>query len=261
MYLKYLSWRQCTAQQLSEETAQRWVRVTLQAWAVGEGHPRTIFVGELDGSKIMPQVFKTIFTTCLWPLLRWGLISRLFALGRCWLSSFWVRRTPLLLQTAVLSSSLLGRQNFYLIFDRNFSSIFFILICEKGSYTITQTPLHLPHKMSVGSGCDGFMLWFCPHRLVMLNLSCFHAFMLALLLSFCLLMLWEISCRAFQLATVRSARYFLISLRTKQVLRSWTTIQRLIWLSSELRAHALTGIVCLRRGSHRGRIFPPRGAS
>ena len=70
MYLKYLSWRQCTAQQLSEETVVRWVRVTLQAWAEGEGHPRTIFVGELDGSKIMPQVFKTIFTTCLWPLLR-----------------------------------------------------------------------------------------------------------------------------------------------------------------------------------------------
>ena len=132
MYLKYLSWRQCTAQQLSEETAaQRWVRVTLQAWAEGEGHPRTIFVGELDGSKIMPQVFKTIFTTCLWPLLRWGLISRLFALGRCWLSSFRVRRTPLLLQTAVLSRSLLGRQNFNLIFDRNFSSIFFRLKCEK----------------------------------------------------------------------------------------------------------------------------------
>ena len=65
MYLKYLSWRQCTAQQWSEETAQRWVRVTLQAWAEGEGHPQTIFVGELDGSKIMPQVFKTIFTTCL----------------------------------------------------------------------------------------------------------------------------------------------------------------------------------------------------
>ena len=94
-----------------------------------------------------------------------------------------------------------------------------------------------------------------------LSCSTSHAFMLPLLLSFCLLMLWEISCRAFQLTTVRSARYFLISLRTKQVLRSWTTILRLIWPSSELRAHALTGIVCLRRGSHRGRIFPPRGAS
>ena len=90
-----------------------------------------------------------------------------------------------------------------------------------------------------------------------LSCSTSHAFMLALLLSFCLLMLWEISCRAFQLATVRSARYFLISLRTKQVLRSWTTIQRLIWLSSELRAHALTGIVCLRRAATGAESFHP----
>ena len=90
-----------------------------------------------------------------------------------------------------------------------------------------------------------------------LSCSTSHAFMLALLLSFCLLMLWEISCRAFQLATVRSARYFLISLRTKQVLRSWTTILRLIWLSSELRAHALTGIVCLRRAATGAESFHP----
>ena len=219
MYLKYLSWRQCTAQQWSEETAQRWVRVTLQAWAEGEGHPRTIFVGELDGSKIMPQVFKTIFTTCLWPLLRWGLISRLFALGRCWLSSFRVRRTPLLLQTAALSRLLLGRQNFNLIFDRNFSSIFFILIYMSERYVM---PSHehrcicLP-RCQLGQVAMASCFDFAP---TVLSCSTSHAFMLALLLSFCLLMLWEISCRAFQLATVRSARYFLISLRTKQVLCS-----------------------------------------
>ena len=97
-----------------------------------------------------------------------------FRLGQMLLSSFRVRQTPLLLQTAALSRLLLGRQNFNLIFDRNFSSIFFIY-ARKIRYAITRTPLHLPPKMSVGSGCDGFMLWFCPHRLNMLHLSCFHA--------------------------------------------------------------------------------------
>ena len=130
-----------------------------------------------------------------------------------------VRQTPLLLQTAALSRLLLGRQNFNLIFDRNFSSIFFILIYMRERYVM---PSHehrcicLP-RCQLGQVAMASCFDFAP---TVLSCSTSHAFMLALLLSFCLLMLWEISCRAFQLATVRSARYFLISLRTKQVLCS-----------------------------------------